>query len=92
VKIAIRQCKHSLKKNKNKKRKKRKGKDDRTLIRSNLTYLNLIFCGPEWTEEKIAITGELWIHPSTLVHAEYIIKYGPTPKGGGSLWEWANPQ
>jgi hypothetical protein len=41
---------------------------------------------------KMAIIRELWIHPSTLVHAEYMIKYGPTPKGGGSLLEWANPQ
>jgi hypothetical protein len=40
------------KKEERQKREKRKGKDDRTLIRSNLTYLNLIFCGPEWTKEK----------------------------------------
>jgi hypothetical protein len=40
------------KKRRKKKRKKRKGKDDRTLIRSNLTIFNLFFCGPEWTEEK----------------------------------------
>jgi hypothetical protein len=32
--------------------KKRKGKDDRMLIRSDWTHLNLIFCSPEWTEEK----------------------------------------
>jgi hypothetical protein len=39
-------------KKKKDKRKKRKGKDDRTLIISNLPYYNLIFCGLEWTEEK----------------------------------------
>jgi hypothetical protein len=43
------------------------GKDDRTLIRSNLTIFNLIFCGPEWTEEK----WDLWVHPSTLVPAKF---------------------
>jgi hypothetical protein len=52
AKIAIRQCKHGCKKRRKKKREKRKEKDDRTLIRSDLTYLNLIFCGPEQTEEK----------------------------------------
>jgi hypothetical protein len=52
AKIAIRQCKHGCKKIRKKKRKKRKGKDDRTLTRSNLIYFNLIFCGPERTEEK----------------------------------------
>jgi hypothetical protein len=41
AKIAIRQCKHGCKKRRKKKRKKRKGKDDRTLIRSDLTYLPL---------------------------------------------------
>jgi hypothetical protein len=40
------------KKRRKEKRKKRIGKDDRMLIRSNLTYLNFIFCGPGWTEEK----------------------------------------
>jgi hypothetical protein len=40
AKIAIRQCKHGCKKEE-KKRKKQKGKHDRTLIRSNLTYLSL---------------------------------------------------
>ncbi len=39
--IAIRQCKHGCKKEERKKEKKRKGKDDRTLIRSDLTYLPL---------------------------------------------------
>ncbi len=38
AKNAIRQCKHGCKKRRKKKRKKRKEKDDRTLIRSNLTY------------------------------------------------------
>jgi hypothetical protein len=34
-------------------RKKREmGKGDRTLIRSDLAIFNLIFCGPERTEEK----------------------------------------
>jgi hypothetical protein len=37
------------------------------LIRSNLTYLNLIFCGPERTEEDEGIVDT--IHPSTLVLA-----------------------
>jgi hypothetical protein len=48
--------------------KKRKGIDDRTLIRSNLTIYHLIFCGPEQTKEKMAITRDLWlwIHPTTL--------------------------
>ncbi len=50
AKIAIRQCKHGCKKKK--KRKKRKGKDDRTLIRSNLTYFDLTFCGPERIEKN----------------------------------------
>jgi hypothetical protein len=35
-----------------KREKKRKGKDGRTLIRSNLNYLILIFCGPEQTEKN----------------------------------------
>jgi hypothetical protein len=52
------------KKRRKKKRKKRKGKDDRTLIRSNLTYLNLIFCGPEWAEEKWYSQGSYgYIYP-----------------------------
>ncbi len=51
-KNAIRQCKLGCKKKKKEKRKKRKGKDDRTPIRSDLTIFNLIFCGPERTEEK----------------------------------------
>ncbi len=41
AKIAIRQCKHGCKKEERKKEKKGKGKDDRMLIRSNLTYLPL---------------------------------------------------
>jgi hypothetical protein len=65
--ITIRQCRHGCKKEERKKEKKRKGKDDRTLIRSNLTILNLIFCSPERTEEK----WDLWIHPSTLVPAKF---------------------
>ncbi len=39
-------------KKRNKKRKKRKGKDDRKLLKSDMTYLNLIFCGLERTEEN----------------------------------------
>jgi hypothetical protein len=35
-----------------KKREKRQWKDDRTLIRSNHMYINLIFCGLEWTKEN----------------------------------------
>ncbi len=42
---------------KKEKRGKRKRKDDKMLIRSNLTYFNLIFCSPEWTEENKAITS-----------------------------------
>jgi hypothetical protein len=40
----------------------------------------------------MAITRELWIHPSTLVQAKYIIKYGSMPKGSGIPWEWTNPK
>ncbi len=58
-----------MQKKRKKKRKKRKKKDDRMLIRSNATYFNLIFCDPEWTEEKMAITRDLWIHSSTLILA-----------------------
>ncbi len=32
-----------------------------------MTIFNLIFCGPERTEEK----WDLWIHPSTLVPAKF---------------------
>jgi hypothetical protein len=66
--FAIRQCKHGCKKKERKKDKREKGKDDRTLIRSNLTIFNLIFCGPEQTEEK----WDLWIHPSTLVPTKFM--------------------
>jgi hypothetical protein len=52
AKITFRQCKHGCKKTRKKKREKRKRKDDRTLIKRDHTYLNLIFCGPEWMEEK----------------------------------------
>jgi hypothetical protein len=52
------------KKRRNKKRKKRKGKDDRTLIKSDFTLFNLIFCGPERTEEKWQSQGICgYIHP-----------------------------
>ena len=64
--IAIRQCKHGCKKEERNKEKKETGKDDRMLIRSDLTYLNLNFCGPEQTEEKMAITKGVMdtsIHP-----------------------------
>jgi hypothetical protein len=44
--IAIRQCKHGCKKRRKKKEKKRKGKDDRTLVRRDLTYLPL---DPLWS-------------------------------------------
>jgi hypothetical protein len=76
-----------LQKKEKKKRKKRKRKDDRMLIRSDLTYLNLIFCGPEWTEEKIAITREIWTHQSTLVHAMFTSNYESMPKSRGSPWD-----
>jgi hypothetical protein len=53
-----------LQKRRMKKRKKRKGKNDRTLTRSNLTYFDLIFCGPEQTEEKWQSQGICgYIHP-----------------------------
>jgi hypothetical protein len=65
--IAIRQCKHGCKKEERNKEKKETGKDDRMLIRSDLTIFNLIFCGPERTEEK----WDLWIHSSTLVPAMF---------------------
>jgi hypothetical protein len=64
AKNAIRECKHGCKKRRKKKREKRKGKDDRSLIKSDLTCLNLIFCGPEWTEEKWHSQGSYgYIHP-----------------------------
>ncbi len=45
------------------KMKERKGKDDRMLIRSDLTF-NLIFCGPKRTEEKWQSQGICgYIHP-----------------------------
>jgi hypothetical protein len=78
-KIAIRQCKHGCKKRRKKKRQKRKGMDDRTLIRSDLAYLNLIFCGPEQTEENWQAQGSYgYIHPPLFMQS--IFKYGPTPK------------
>jgi hypothetical protein len=55
-----------LQKRRKKKRKREMGKDVRTLIRSDLTIFNLIFYGPERTEEK----WDLWIHPSNLVPAK----------------------
>ncbi len=67
MEIAIRQCKRGCKKEERKKEKRETGKDDRMLIRSDLTIFNLIFCGPERTEEK----WDLWIHPSTLVPAKF---------------------
>jgi hypothetical protein len=52
------------KKEEKRKEKREKEKDDRTLIRSNLTYLTLIFCGPERTEEKWHSQGSYgYIHP-----------------------------
>jgi hypothetical protein len=79
------------KKGKKKKREKRKGKDDTTLIRSNLTHFNLIFYGPARTEEKMAITRDLWIHPSTLVPTKFTSNYESMPKSSDSPWEWTNP-
>jgi hypothetical protein len=58
------------KKEERKKEKREKGKDDRTLIRSDLTYLNLIFYGPEWTEEKWHSQGSSgYIHPPLYVQS-----------------------
>jgi hypothetical protein len=40
------------------------------LIRSGLTYLNLIFCGPEWTEEKLHSQESYgYIHPPLYVQS-----------------------
>jgi hypothetical protein len=59
-----------LQKKKKEKEKKRKGKDDRKLLRNDLTYLNLIFCGPEWTEENWQSQGRCgYIHPPSLMHS-----------------------
>jgi hypothetical protein len=85
-----------LQKKKKEQREKRKWKDDRTLIKSNHTYLNLIFCGPEWMEEK-------GTHRGVIATSKYpcscrvCCTYGPMPKGIGSLWEhcqweWLNTQ
>jgi hypothetical protein len=52
TKNAFMQCKHCCKERRKNKREKRKWIDDRTLIKSNHTYLNLIFCGPEWRDKK----------------------------------------
>jgi hypothetical protein len=53
------------KKEDKKKEKVRKRKDDRTLIRNDLTYLTLIFCGPERTEKNGNHKGfvDTSIHP-----------------------------
>jgi hypothetical protein len=52
------------KKEERNKEKREKGKDDRMLIRTDLTILNLIFCGPERTEEKWPSQGICgFIHP-----------------------------
>jgi hypothetical protein len=75
-KKSIGQCKHGCKKEEKKKRKKKKkkGKDDRTLIRSDLTYLNLNFCGPERTEEKWQSQGSCgYIHPPISVQSLQVI-------------------
>ncbi len=70
AKIAMRQCKHGCKIRRKKKRKQRKGKYDRMLIRSNLTFLNLIFCGHEQTEEKWHSQGSYgYIHPPLYVQS-----------------------
>jgi hypothetical protein len=55
-----------------KKEKKRKGKDDWKLLRSVLTYLNLIFCDPERTEaeENWQSQGRYgYIHPPLSVQS-----------------------
>jgi hypothetical protein len=58
------------KKEERKKEKERKRKDGRTLIRSNFTYLNLIFCGPERTEENWQSQGSCgYIHPPLSVQS-----------------------
>ena len=56
------------KKEERKKEKREKRKDDKMLIRSGLTIFNLIFSGPEWTEEKWQSQGICdYIHsPSSL--------------------------
>jgi hypothetical protein len=70
AKITIRQCKHGCKKRGKKKSKNRKGKDDRKLLKSNLTYLNLILCVPEWKEENWQSQGRCgYIHPPLSVQS-----------------------
>ncbi len=74
------------KKRRKKIRKKRKGKDDRTLIRSDLTIFNLIICGPEWTVEKCQSQGICgYIHPPSSLqslrvtmdqHQQVVVVYG----------------
>jgi hypothetical protein len=37
---------------------------------------------------KMALTRELWIHPSTLVGAKFTSNYGLMPKSSGNPWDW----
>jgi hypothetical protein len=73
VKIAFRQCKHGCKNRRKKTREKRKWKDDRMLIKSNHTYLKLDLLWSWMDRRKMVLTGELWLHPTTLVHAEFVV-------------------
>jgi hypothetical protein len=73
AKIAIRQYKHGCKKRGKKKEKREKGKNDKTLIRNDLNYLNLIFYdfyGPEQTEDTWHSQGSYgYIHPPLYVQS-----------------------
>ncbi len=72
-------------------KRKRRWEDDRTLIKSDHTSLNLIFCGPEQTDKNDTHREVMAAcnHPCS---CRLCCTYGPTPKGSGSLWEWPNTQ
>jgi hypothetical protein len=58
------------KKEERKKEKREKGKMTGSYFRSDLTYLNLIFCGPERTEENWQSQGRCgYIHPPLSVQS-----------------------
>jgi hypothetical protein len=72
------------KKEERKKEKREKRKDDRMLIRSDLTIFNLIFSGPERTEEKWQSQGICgYIHPPSSLQ-KFMSNYGSTPTSSGS--------
>jgi hypothetical protein len=73
---------------KEERKKKKRGNDDRTLlIRSDLTYLTLIFCGPERTEENWHSQGSYgYIHPPLYMQSLQVTR--STPRSSGSPWDW----